>query len=162
MWIERFSMDRFLERYVQRIEQVIRALERAEAKEVENGNEASVVDGPSDSEQEEKLSAKMRESWKTGQFWFAYAARTSPDVDDIYWNALHDHEKEGDGEGVVGAIERDKLEELVRVKMEQFGSMRRSVLRRLVLRKNRRTRKAPDNLGPVGSSLVDHRSQKGR
>jgi hypothetical protein len=30
------------------------------------------------------LSSRMRDSWRTGRFWFDYAARKSFDVDTIY------------------------------------------------------------------------------
>jgi aminoglycoside phosphotransferase (APT) family kinase protein len=121
MWVERFGLDQFLERYVPRMEQFLRAMERAEAREAEDRHEEFVGDGITRREQpEERLSAKMRASWETGQFWFDYAARTSLDVDDIYWSALHDHGREGGGEGVVEAVGRGNLEALAKVKMEQF------------------------------------------
>jgi len=48
------------------------------------------------------LSIFLIQPWKTGRFWFSYAARTCLDIDDIIWNALH----------------FDLLDELARVVME--------------------------------------------
>lgn len=63
MWLDHFSMDEFLARYVPRMEQFLRALERAEAKAASAGNRAR---GPA--EEQPLLSARMRDSWKTGRF----------------------------------------------------------------------------------------------
>ena len=62
---------------------------------------------------EPKLSAEMRESWKTGRFWFDYGIRKSMDVDDIYWGALH---REGAEE--LNEEEQRKMQEFVERKME--------------------------------------------
>lgn len=53
----------------------------------------------------------MRDSWRTGRFWFDYAARRSFDVDMVYWVALHD---DGEGAGV------EKLDDEARADMESF------------------------------------------
>lgn len=37
-----------------------------------------------------RLSAQMRESWRSGRFWFNYAIRKSFELDAIYWALLHD------------------------------------------------------------------------
>ncbi|KAL2024490.1 hypothetical protein VTK56DRAFT_8301 [Thermocarpiscus australiensis] len=113
MWIENYSMAEFLARYVPRMEQFLRALERAEAKAASAGTGAGLP------AEEQRLSARMRDSWKTGRFWFNYAARTSLDIDDIYWNALHDHEADGDGVDLLDAAARAELDELVKSKMQQ-------------------------------------------
>jgi hypothetical protein len=64
------------------------------------------------------LSAQMRDSWKTGRFWFNYAARTCLDIDDIYWHALHD-QADCDGIDLLDEVKRAEMEMLVRMKMEQ-------------------------------------------
>ncbi|KAF2474404.1 phosphotransferase enzyme family protein-like protein [Lindgomyces ingoldianus] len=82
-WLENHSMEKFLARYEPRLEQFLRALER------------------------------MRESWKSGRFWFDYGIRKSLDVDDIYWGALH---REGDD--VLDEEQQREMEELVETKMK--------------------------------------------
>jgi hypothetical protein len=111
MWLDNYSMEEFLARYVPRMEQFLRAMERVEGR--------SEVGGTASGDEGRRLSARMRESWKTGRFWFDYAARTSLDLDDIYWAALHDHETDGDGVDSLDAATRAEMEELVKVKMEQ-------------------------------------------
>lgn len=64
------------------MEQFLQALERVEEK--------SAAGGVEQLGKELRLSTRMRDSWKTGRFWFNYAARTCLDMDDIYWHALHD------------------------------------------------------------------------
>jgi aminoglycoside phosphotransferase (APT) family kinase protein len=116
MWLDHYSMDEFLARYVPRMEQFLRALERVEAKAAAAAA-ASVGDGHLLERQ--RLSARMRDSWQTGRFWFNYAARTSLDMDDIYWAALHDHEANGDGLSSLDAATRADMEEMVALKIEQ-------------------------------------------
>ena len=58
------------------------------------------------------LSARVRKSWRTGRFWFDYAARKSFDVDAIYWTVLHDG-----GNLDKAAVE---LESFIQKKMEQL------------------------------------------
>ncbi|CAI7583851.1 unnamed protein product [Penicillium glandicola] len=107
MWLERCSMEEFLTLYEPRMEQFLRALERVEGETVLECKEPS---GPS-------LSTRMRNSWRTGQFWFGYAARKSFDVDVIYWAALH----EGDaGVELLDDKARAEMERLMRMKMEQL------------------------------------------
>ena len=132
MWLDNHgNLDEFLARYVPRMEQFLRALERAEDK-AEGGKGSSDTDiatagtattaaaaGGGDADHHRRLSTRMRESWETGRFWFNYAARTSLDMDDIYWAALHDHKADGDGMGLLDAATRAELEELVKLKMEQ-------------------------------------------
>jgi aminoglycoside phosphotransferase (APT) family kinase protein len=100
MWLENYSMEEFLARYEPRLEQFLRALERVEARSPPL---------------EAQLSTQMRESWKSGRFWFDYGIRKSLDVDDIYWSALH---REGDD--VLDEEQQRKLEELVEMKMEDL------------------------------------------
>jgi hypothetical protein len=73
MCVEYYTMDEFLTRYVPRMNQFLRQLEQVESESILAG-------GP---EEQPCLSTMMRDSWKTGRFWFNYAARTSLDIDDI-------------------------------------------------------------------------------
>src|SRR5271163_3946715 len=54
MWLERRTMEEFLNRYEPRMEQFLRALERVEAKSGSRGKQAG---GP-------RLSTLMRDSWR--------------------------------------------------------------------------------------------------
>jgi hypothetical protein len=110
VWLDRNNIDEFLARYVPRMEQFLRALERVEEKSAAGGNERLT--------NEPRLSARMRDSWKTRRFWFNYAARTCLDMDDIYWHTLHD-QVDGDGFGLLDEATQAELEPLVRMKMEQ-------------------------------------------
>lgn len=58
VWLDRNSGDEFLARYVPRMEQFLRALERVEEK------------SSSAAKKEPRLSVRTRDSWKTGRFWF--------------------------------------------------------------------------------------------
>lgn len=108
MWLEHYGMDEFLARYVPRMEQFLRAMERVEAKLASTGGLV----------EQRCLSARMRDSWLTGRFWFNYAARTSLDIDDIYWHALHD-QTDGDGVDLFDEMTRVDMKRVVRLKMEQ-------------------------------------------
>ncbi|KAM5347298.1 hypothetical protein ACJ41O_010303 [Fusarium nematophilum] len=109
LWLDRGKGDEFMERYVPRMEQFLRALERVEER-------AEAGDRPSGDNL--RLSERMRESWRTGRFWFNYAARTCLDMDDVYWHALHD-QLDSEGRASVEEAVRTELEPLVRLKMEQ-------------------------------------------
>lgn len=113
IWIEDDGMDDFLASYVPRMEQFLRALERVEAKSplARGGGPAAEL----------RLSTRMRESWRTGRFWFNYAARRCLDVDVIYWEALHDH-GDGDGLSLLDPATRAEARRLVRTKMEQLSA----------------------------------------
>lgn len=87
MWLERRTMEDFVTRYQPRMEQFLRALERVEAMSESKGKK--VGNGP-------RLSARMRDSWTTGRFWFDYGIRKSFDVDAVYWAALHKGDANGD------------------------------------------------------------------
>ena len=104
MWLERHSMEEFTSLYVPRMEQFIRVLERVEGRVVVEGKKSEV-----------RLSARMREAWGTGRFWFDYGIRKSFDVDAVYWGALHKDRDEVVGEDLIGDMER-----LVEVKMGQL------------------------------------------
>ncbi|CAG9946349.1 unnamed protein product [Clonostachys rosea f. rosea IK726] len=110
MWLERYGMDEFLVRYVPRMEQFLRALERVEARSASAGDGEPV---------RQPLSKRMRDSWKTGRFWFNYAARTCQDVDLIYWKALHD-QGDGNHDDLLDVATRAEVELLIKVKTEQW------------------------------------------
>jgi hypothetical protein len=67
MWIEYYTMDEFLTRYVPQMNQFLRQLEQVESESILAGG----------------LEEQPQDSWKTGSFWFRYTARTSLDIDDI-------------------------------------------------------------------------------
>jgi len=58
MWLEYYIMDEFLVRYVPRMEQFLRALERAETK--------SASAGGGEMANELRLSTRTRMFWETG------------------------------------------------------------------------------------------------
>jgi hypothetical protein len=97
MLLERYDIGRFVARYVPKTEQFLRALERVEARGISEGNE--------------KLSARMRDSWTSGRFCFDYGIRKSFYVDAVYWAALPKHSDE-------------VLEQSLRREMEAFADMR--------------------------------------
>ena len=91
----------FLDLFEPRKEQFIRAMERAE--------DASTLPA-----MERRLSARMRDSWDSGRFWFNLASRSSFDVDEIYWKFLHDDDR---GEAMLDeAVLAEKCEFLKRKK----------------------------------------------
>jgi hypothetical protein len=100
MWLENYSMEEFLARYEPRLEQFLRALERVEAKTLPI---------------QPKLSTRMRESWKSGRFWFDYGIRKSLDVDDIYWSALRQ-----EGDDVLDGEQERQMEDFVEAKMKDL------------------------------------------
>jgi hypothetical protein len=111
IWLERYSMKEFLACYVPRMEQFLRALERVETK----------LTSTKEQSEELRLSARMRDSWKTGRFWFNYAARKSLDVDAVYWNALH---KDGAGIELLNEETRAEMEPFTQMKMKQLKAYR--------------------------------------
>ncbi|CAI7644285.1 unnamed protein product [Penicillium bialowiezense] len=102
-WLERCEMDEFVKLYEPRMEQFLRALERVESEKAAEIRQSDHL----------SLSARMRDSWRTGRFWFDHAARKSFDVDIIYWAALHQ-----DGEGI------ELLDDETRANMEPFVQMK--------------------------------------
>ncbi|KAI1370797.1 hypothetical protein F4677DRAFT_344373 [Hypoxylon crocopeplum] len=94
----------FLDLFELRKEQFIHAMERVEAR--------SAVKEP-------RLSARMRDSWDSGRFWFNLASRSSFDVDEIYWKMLH---KENLGEVILDTATLAKKEEFLKRKKDQFGA----------------------------------------
>ena len=104
MWLERHSMEAFMTRYVPRLEQFLRALERVEVRTNSEGS----LEGP-------LLSARMRDSWATKRFWFDYGIRKSFDIDAVYWGALHQ-----DGDDMLDDEMKEEMEKLVELKMDQL------------------------------------------
>ncbi|CAG8141162.1 unnamed protein product [Penicillium nalgiovense] len=68
------------------------------------------------------LSARMRDSWRTGRFWFDYAARKSFDIDTIYWTALHN---DGAGVELLDDKARTEMEPFTQIKMEQLKTYKK-------------------------------------
>lgn len=108
IWVGDGKMQEFLDLFVPRKEQFIRAMERVEARSLMPAKES-------------RLSFRMRDSWDSGRFWFNLAARSSFDVDEIYWEALH---KEGLGEAALDSAKLAEKEEFVKRKMDQFDGYR--------------------------------------
>ncbi|KAG9197456.1 hypothetical protein G6514_001553 [Epicoccum nigrum] len=104
MWLERYSMEEFLVRYVPRMEPFLKALERVEKK-------TNLESSPSDP----LLSDRMRDSWVTGRFWFDYGIRKSFDIDAVYWAAFN---KEGDY--VLDGEMEEEMKKFVDLKMDQL------------------------------------------
>lgn len=107
VWLERCAIEEFLTLYKPRIEQFLRSLERVE---IEIALEVKQPGGPS-------LSTRMRDSWRTGRFWFDYAARKSFEVDIVYWATLH---KDGAGVEWLDDKARAEMEPFTQIKMEQL------------------------------------------
>ncbi|EED11746.1 conserved hypothetical protein [Talaromyces stipitatus ATCC 10500] len=108
MWLERCAKDEFLTLYEPRLTQFLRALEQVED---ETALECKQSSGP-------PLSTRMRDSWRTGRFWFDYAARKSFDVDIIYWAALHD-----------GSMGAESLDDKTRAEVELFAQAKMEQLK---------------------------------
>ncbi|KAK7972402.1 hypothetical protein PG988_006536 [Apiospora saccharicola] len=83
-WLGNDKVQEFQDLFVPRIDQFIRAMERAEAKWPPSAGGQSIA-------------ARMRDGWSSGRFWFNYASRNSFDIEEIYWTMLH---KEGPGESI--------------------------------------------------------------
>ncbi|KAF2466568.1 uncharacterized protein BDR25DRAFT_236738 [Lindgomyces ingoldianus] len=105
-WLDRCSMEEFVTDYKPRMEQFLRALERV-------GKEASLKKQPSGT----LLSTRMRGSWRSGRFWFNYAARKSFEVDGVYWAALHDGSSSVQ---LFSEAVHAEIEDLTKMKMEQL------------------------------------------
>ncbi|KAG9249385.1 uncharacterized protein F5Z01DRAFT_631806 [Emericellopsis atlantica] len=100
------SKQEFVDAFEPRKDQFIRAMERAEAKFPP-------------AEGQPTLSARIRESWDSGRFWFNLAARSSFDVDEVYWKCLH---KEGRGESMLDQATLDDKSEFLKRKKAQFDA----------------------------------------
>lgn len=105
-WLERDDKAGFEKLFVPQMELFIRAVERAEALfPLLDGDKPLLY-----------LSAQMRDSWRSGRFWFNYAMRTSIDADVVYWKALDN------GEDRETLFAEKEMEQFVKTKMEQFGA----------------------------------------
>ncbi|KAH7317227.1 hypothetical protein BKA65DRAFT_515597 [Rhexocercosporidium sp. MPI-PUGE-AT-0058] len=122
MWLDRCSMEEFLACYEPRMEQFLRALERMEEESAFKKRPS----GPS-------LSTRMRDPWRTGRFWFNYAARKSFEVDVIYWAALHD---DGAGVELLDDKARAEMELLTEKKMEQLKAYKEECTARFSLKES--------------------------
>ncbi|EEP80243.1 predicted protein [Uncinocarpus reesii 1704] len=109
MWLERYTMAEFLARYEPRMEQFLQALERVEGGPRFGG---------------EQPLALMRESWATGRFWFNYAARTSFDIDAVYWAALSERDPAGT-ELLHDKEARELMRPFTEMKMEQLTAYKK-------------------------------------
>jgi hypothetical protein len=96
--------QKFLDLFEPRKDQFIHAMERVEARSAQPAGEPL-------------LSARMRDSWDSGRFWFNLASRNSVDVDQIYWQILH---KEGRGEAMLDIATLVGKEEFLERKEVQF------------------------------------------
>ncbi|POR32977.1 Uncharacterized protein TPAR_06806 [Tolypocladium paradoxum] len=99
VWVDRGAIEEFRARYEPRMEQFLRALEQVENVSAFRRKQPTWP----------RLSTRMRDSWRSGRFWFDYAARKSFDLDAIYWAALHD-----------GSTGVELLDEQVRAEIEPF------------------------------------------
>lgn len=76
--------------------------------------------------EDERLSVRMRESWETGDFWVAYAARKSWAFDVVLWLMINKNkrffEKPGYDEALklLSEEERDGMEEFVQRKLKEM------------------------------------------
>ena len=107
VWLDRGSIEEFRDRYEPRMEQFLRALEQVEGISVPRDKQLA----------EPRLSTRMRDSWRSGRFWFDYAARKSFELDAIYWAALHDG---GAGIELLDDEARAEMEPFIEKKMEQL------------------------------------------
>ncbi|KAL4785307.1 kinase-like domain-containing protein [Aspergillus varians] len=108
--------------YEQRLQTFLGAMRYQEDKAVEQGWLESA--------QRAVLSGGMQDSWESGDFWIAYAARNSFAFDLVYWNKI-DQRFFGETSSAVEDVwkerirllesgERDEIEELVAVKVEEM------------------------------------------
>ncbi|KAK7914035.1 hypothetical protein PG985_011738 [Apiospora marii] len=100
--------QQLLDLFEPRKEQYIRAMERAEAKFPQ------LVPA-----EEPRLSARVRDSWDSGRFWFNLSMRSSFDADEVYWNFLY---REGRGEAMLDQATLAAKEEFLRKKKSQFDA----------------------------------------
>lgn len=104
VWLDEDKTDEFVRLFKPRAEQFIRAVERVETREqLRTGSRP--------------LSAQMRDSWKSGRFWFNFASRCCFDVDEVVWEFL---QGEGRGEAMLDESEQAEKARFVKHKMEQF------------------------------------------
>ncbi|KAK2751665.1 phosphotransferase enzyme family protein [Colletotrichum kahawae] len=103
--LEKMTMEEFLNLFIPRKDQFIRAVERIEAQSgMRAGND--------------RLSVRMQESWDSGRFWFNLASRYCFDIDEIYWEKLHG---EGMGEAMLDTETIKEKDNFIKMKMDQFS-----------------------------------------
>ncbi|KAJ3549634.1 hypothetical protein NM208_g403 [Fusarium decemcellulare] len=107
VWLDRGSIQEFRDQYEPRMEQFLKALELLEDESV--SREQHLVKG--------RLSTRMRDSWRSGRFWFDYAARKSFELDAVYWATLHDG---GTGLELLDDDARGEMEPFIAKKMKQL------------------------------------------
>ncbi|KAJ4177528.1 hypothetical protein NW759_017424 [Fusarium solani] len=117
VWLDRGSVEEFRDRYEPRMEQFLQALELVEDRSVSGGQQLT----------EPRLSTRMRDSWRSGRFWFDYAARKSFELDAIYWAALHDGDT---GIDLLDNEARAEMEPFIEKKMEQLRAYKKEVTAR--------------------------------
>ncbi len=98
------NKQEFLQLFEPRKEQFLHAIERVEAKSHPRTGEL-------------RLSARMRDSWEGGRFWFDMGLRSSLDVDVIYREFL---DKQGQGKAMLGTAILAKKEEFLKRKEAQL------------------------------------------
>lgn len=99
------TIEEFVTAYEPRLEQFLRAMQRAERAR--------------GTQQERRLlSSLMRESWTTKRFWFNYIARKPFDVEVLFDKCL---DEGGDGFESLSSSERAELEPFVQRKMKQLA-----------------------------------------
>ncbi|EEU37264.1 uncharacterized protein NECHADRAFT_37089 [Fusarium vanettenii 77-13-4] len=117
VWLDRGSIEEFRNLYEPRMKQFLQALELVEETSVPGGQKLT----------EPRLSARMLESWRSGRFWFDYAARKSFELDAIYWTALHDGDT---GAELLDDESRAEMEQFIEKKMEQLRVYKEEVTAR--------------------------------
>lgn len=108
-WVREGKIQEFLDLFIPRKDQFIRAIERAEAKVPQSISQT-------------RLSAQMRDSWNSGRFWFNLASRKSFDTDEIYWEALHNENR---GQELLDEVILAEREKFLSEKKDQFNDYRR-------------------------------------
>lgn len=97
--------NKFLELFEPRKDQFLYAVERVEARLPPTESSGML------------LSARMRESWESGRFWFNLISRSSFDIDEIYWEVLHTKDI---GEAVSKEVSDTDKEKFLTRKRGQF------------------------------------------
>ncbi|PYI02492.1 phosphotransferase enzyme family protein [Aspergillus sclerotiicarbonarius CBS 121057] len=112
------DLNAFLLRYTPRLQLFLGVLRSCETEQIQKGTMT----------ESQRLSDHMAQSMDNGRFWFCLAARKSFMFDDIYWTFL-DQRYFGPGSledrlCLLSQEERDELETLVSVKMQQVSEKR--------------------------------------
>ena len=116
-----YGLDDWTKVFERRLQTFLRAMAKSEDAAIKEGR----------LKENERLSGPMKESWESGDFWIAYAARKNFAFDSIYWNKIDQRFF-----GPVGNVEeawrqrldllndeeRGELEELVAQKLKEMES----------------------------------------